>query len=115
VPDQSPIDVQQDRPYSGTVTAAGTLTVTVTPSSSTTWEITQITTEMTTAPAGAICVIRKNGLKVTDMIGSGDAAGGDPPVILRPADRLTVEWASCTPGDTGTVGIFYNQYPRGRR
>lgn len=111
----SPIDIQQDRPYSGTVLANGTLAIPVVPTSSATWEVTQVSTEMPTAPSGSLSIIRKNGLKVTDMISTGDVAGGDPPIILRQSDKMTIEWTGCTPGDIGTVGVFYNQYPRGRR
>lgn len=113
--DFSPIDVQQDRPYSGTVGANGRLTIEIVPTSSATWEVTQVTTEMPSAPAGSSCVIRKNGLKVTDMISTGDQAGDRPSIILRQADKMTVEWSACTPGNIGTVGVFYNQYPRNRR
>lgn len=115
VADPSPLDVQQDRPYSGAVLANGTLSIPVVPTSSATWEVTQVSTEMPTAPSGSLCIIRKNGIKVTDMISTGDVAGGDPPVILRQSDKMTVEWTGCTPGHIGTVGVFYNQYPRGRR
>lgn len=105
-------DVQQDRPFSGVVTAAGILTLRIRPKSSVSWEVTQVTTEMPTAPSGSLCVLRKNGNKVTDMIATGDAAGGDPSVVLRPSDELTIEWTQCTPGDTGKALVFYNQYNR---
>jgi hypothetical protein len=110
--DPSILSTQQDRPYSGTVDAGGNLTLRIRPKSSASWEVTQVTTEMPTAPSGSLCVLRKNGNKVTDMISTGDAASGDPSVVLRPSDELTIEWTQCTPGDTGRALVFYNQYGR---
>lgn len=110
--DPNILNVQKDVADSGVVTAAGTLTVSLRPPNSATWEVTQVTTEMPTAPAGALCTMRKNGNKITDLIATGDAAGGDPSVVLRQTDTLTVEWTQCTPGDVGQVFAFYNQYRR---
>lgn len=112
--DPSILSTQDDRAYSGTVAANGTLTLRVRPTNSATWEVTQVTTEMTSAPAGALCTLRKNRYKVSDLIATGDAAGGDPSVVIRSTDELTIEWSQCTPGDTGLALVFYNQYRRGR-
>lgn len=73
-----------------------------------TWSIGQVSVEMPTAPAGATCYVRKNGYPVTPIIPTGDTAAGDPPVRLLPADTMTIEWTSCTPGDIGKVFVLYD-------
>lgn len=73
-----------------------------------TWKVQQVSTEMSSAPIGSTCEIRKNGAFVTPMIATGDVAGGDPPVTLLGTDVLTIRWAGCTPGDVGAATIFYD-------
>lgn len=88
---------------------AATATVRIQSKSSETWVVSQVTVEMPTAPAGATCTIRKNGTLVTPVVAQADAASGDPPIVLRSADTMTVEWRGCDPGNVGTVGIVYDQ------
>jgi hypothetical protein len=97
-----------DLALSGKVTAAGTLTITIKPTGRQTWTVNQVSISMTTAPIGATCYLKKNGVIVTPMVASGDAAGGDPPVVVRLVDKLTVEWAGCTSGVVGTVLVIYD-------
>ena len=95
-------------PYSKIVGAAGTAVITVRPPGRQIWTVTQVSNEMENAPSGAVCNLRKNGNLVTPLVATGDAATGDPPVILLPSDVMTVEWASCTQGLVGRAIIFYS-------
>ncbi len=98
--------------YSATVAAGGTATVRiVTGSRRRVWTVYQVTVEMSTAPIGATCSIRKNGSLVSPAIPTGDPVGGDPPVTLEGTDVMTVEWAGCTPGDVGRVLVIYDESP----
>jgi hypothetical protein len=98
-----------DDPYSALVKADGTAVITFTTQSSrNVYTVQQVTVENSAAPVGATCEIRKNGSLITPMIPTGDAAGGDPPILLRQSDRLTVEFAGCTPGTTCSVFIIYD-------
>lgn len=72
------------------------------------WTVTQVSTDMSTAPIGSTCELRKNGNMVTPMISTGSVAGGDPPVVINAADVLTVSWAGCTPGDVAKVFVIYD-------
>lgn len=96
-----------DRDFSATVTAAGVATITVTPTKNVPWNITQVSAELPTAPSGATCYLRKNGSFITLLIAQGDVADGNPPVFLRPGDRMTVEWANCTPGEVAKATVFF--------
>jgi len=101
--------MQQDQAYSVTVTAGGTAVLAIqTDSRFHTWTVSQVSVEMPTAPIGATCWLRKDGAPVSPIIPTGDAVSGEPPVILRPGQTLTVEWAGCTPGDTGQVWVSYD-------
>lgn len=98
-----------DRSFSSTVDASGDAIVTVTPTKNNPWNVTQVSVEMTNAPTGAVCSLRKNGSFVTLLIANGDVADGSPPVFVRPGDRMTIEWENCTPGDVGNVLVFYDE------
>lgn len=101
--------MQDSREYTATVNASGVATVTIkTRTRLQTWTVTQVSVEMTTAPIGSTCELRRNGFLVTPLIGTGDAASGDPPVILRGTDTCTVTWNGATPGDIGRVLIFFD-------
>jgi hypothetical protein len=98
-----------DRAYSAAVNVAGDATILIQPTKNLPWNITQVSVEMSSAPTGAVCTLRKNGSFVTLLIAPGDVADGFPPVFLRPGDRLTIEWENCTPGDVGNALIFYEE------
>ena len=99
-----------DQTFTAVVAAGGTAVVTVRPSQKLrTWVVTQVSVEMGTAPIGAACVLRKNGALVTPLVATGDAASGDPPVVLYGSDTMTITWTGCTPGDVGTVLMFYDE------
>lgn len=95
-------------PLVAVVNAAGSAVVTVTPTNRQTWTVQQISPEMPSAPANSTGVVRKNGSLVAPFEPTGDAVGGEPYVTLRLGDRLTVEWANCTPGDLGKAFIMYD-------
>jgi hypothetical protein len=96
------------RTLTATVAADGTAVIRVRPDGSRPWSVTQVSVEMASAPSGATCAVRRNDVLVTPVIAAGDAASGDPPVLLNPEDDLTVVWTSCTPGDIGRALIFYD-------
>src|SRR5262245_56184745 len=102
---------QQYPPFvsAATVNAAGAATVSFTPRGSQLYRVTQVAVEMAASGAGsAVCAIRRNGALVTPVVGTGDAAGGDPPIWLWPGDSLTVEWTSAPVGAVGKATIFYD-------
>ena len=102
--------MSDDQSYQATANASGVATVTITITGRTRmWSVSQISTECAAAPAGATCVVRKNGSLVTPMIATGDVAGGDPPLSIRPQDSLTVTWAGLTVGTLAAVYIIYDE------
>lgn len=102
---------QLDDTLTGTVTAAGTLVITIKSARLQVWVVSQVAPEMPTAPGGAQCSLRKNGSLVCPAKPRRDALGGDPSITVRPADLLTIEWSGCTPGDIGTVWFSYRLEP----
>ncbi len=103
---------QIDSHFSAVTNAAGICAVSIsTGARSRDWSVSQISVEMLTAPVGvggAVCFIRKNGVLVTQVLATADAAAGDPPVQLNPNDVLTVVWERATPGDIGKVFAIYD-------
>lgn len=101
---------QQREYYSGTVAADGTLSVSFGPSGRIPkWTVSQISAELTTAPAGSTCSLRESGHLISPMIPTGDTAAGEPSIDLRLGDTLTVDWAGCTPGTVGYVTVILNE------
>lgn len=70
--------------------------------------VTQVSVEYRTAPLGCTCELRKNGALITPMIPTGDAASGDPPVVLKGNDRMTVTFTNGTNGEIANVFIIYD-------
>lgn len=92
-----------------TVAADGTARATLSPDSRfQRWMVGQVSVEMSTAPVGATCTIRKDGALISPLIPTGDAASGDPAIPLRQGQTLTVEFVGCVPGDVGTVYVLYD-------
>lgn len=101
--------MDDSREFTATANASGAAVVTIkTRTRLQTWTVTQVSVEMPSAPIGTTCELRRNGFLVTPLVGTGDAASGDPPVILRGTDVLTVTWAGATPGLVGKVLIFFD-------
>lgn len=104
-----PLD-QFDETKQQTVGADGTLTIEFRPDFTSNWVVEQVTAEMATAPSGSQLDIRKDGALVAPAASSRRAAlSGEPPIPLRPGERLQVAWTSCTPGDTGIAYILYRK------
>jgi hypothetical protein len=97
------------RTYATTVDAAGTATVEISPATSYSWNVTQLSVELAAAPAGAACRALVNGVFLTALIPSGDVAVEPPPILLQVGDVLAVEWTGCTPGAGGTVLVIYDE------
>jgi hypothetical protein len=98
-----------DDTYQQPVDANGDCVVRFAPGFSVNWNVSQVSIEMQTAPSGAVCELRKNGAFVSFMIATGDAAGGDPSIFLRPGDYMEVIWSNCTPQDLGRVFVVYEK------
>lgn len=89
-------------------TATGSeLTLTIQPTRQQTWQVAQVAVECQAAPSGSTCVMRKNGRVVTPLVPNLDAAGGDPPITLRPADLLTITWTGLVGGEVAQANYFY--------
>ena len=101
-----------DETYPATVGANGRAKVTIKPTENVLWIVSQVSVEIAAAPVGATCTLRKNGTFISALIPTGDAAGGDPPIPVTQSNQMTVEWAGCTPGQTGTVFVVYDQEAR---
>lgn len=97
-----------DRTYSAVVASDGTATVTIATNGVDTWTVSQVSVECPTAPSGSTCSLRKGSYLVSALIPTGDAATGDPPLVLRPQDTAEVAWSGCTPGDACKVFIIYD-------
>lgn len=93
----------------GIVDAAGELSIEWDSGGTINWLVEQVTIEMSSAPVGSTAELRKGDQLVTPMIPTGDVAGGDPPVMLRPGHRMRVDWAGCTTGDVGKVYVIYRK------
>jgi len=90
---------------SGTVAADGTLTISYQIRGSGRVRVPQVTNEMTGA-GSAKCSLRLNGHLVTPLVAAGDAAAGDPPVWMGPADVLAVVWSGAPVGLVGNMSVF---------
>lgn len=97
-----------DRDYSTTIGNNGIGSITCTPTKNVPWIVTQVSTEYRNAPSGCIAELRKNGSLITVMIAT-DVADSDPPVFLRPGDRLVVTWTGGTSGDMTSALFIYEE------
>lgn len=98
-----------DDTFTARVGSNGQATVTFkVPNNRVVYTVKQVTVEYPAAPINCICAVRKNGNLVTYLIPTGDAAGGDPPVVISQSDIMIVRFAFATVGDTVNVTIFYD-------
>lgn len=97
-----------DRDFSTLVGSNGQASITLTPTKNNPWIVTQVSTEYRSSPSGATAELRKNGSLITVMIPT-DVADSDPPVFLRPGDRLVVTWFGGTPGNTVSALFIYEE------
>lgn len=100
-------DLPRRLPLSGITDAAGNCTISFRTAGQVAWDVSQITIEMPTAPAGAVAALRINDVLVTPLIPAGDAAAGDPPLPVYPGDVVSIEWTGATPGDQGKALVIY--------
>lgn len=75
------------------------------------WRVSQVSTEMTSAVGTTKCGLYLNDYLVTPILGTGSAAGGEPPVDIGPSDVLKVRWTGAPSGATGKVIWFYEVIP----
>jgi len=76
------------------------------------WSITQVSVEMIDA-SSATCTLRYNGRLISPLVPNADTAGGDPPIILRSGDEMSIRWEAATPGAVGQVTCWYNLLSEG--
>jgi hypothetical protein len=90
--------------------AAGLCVVTFGPDA-TPWRVAQLSVEVDGdgAPAGATCVARKNSRLISPLVPDMDTASGDPPIVLRPPDKIIVTWTNLDPGQRGTVTYYFDE------
>lgn len=70
-----------------------------------TWRVDQVSV---TASAVCTCVLDVAGATVcASAAGNNDTAGGQPPLILRSSERLTVTWPDLPAGQTASAVILY--------
>lgn len=100
-----------DANYSGVVAANGTCVVEIRASARMNWQVSQVSTELTSAPAGSTSMLRKNGSLISSLVSPGDVADGVPAAELQGGDVMTVEWAGCTPNTIAKVYIIYTESP----
>lgn len=110
--------MQTDQQYTAVATAAGTCTVTIRPTGRQTWTVGQVSVQMATATTGppvvagatasTRCGVYKNGFLISPLVATGDAASNPPPVMLQPADTMTVVWTGAQSGAQGRVMIIYD-------
>jgi len=97
-----------DRDLSTRIGADGTAALVFTPTKNVPWNVTQVSIEYRNAPSGCVAELRKNNALVTVMIAT-DVADREPPVFLRPGDRLVASWTGGTSGDTVSALFFYEE------
>ncbi len=93
---------------SGTADANGALTLAWFPTNRRDWTIRQVCIEMTDAPGGTLCALRKKGRLISPLVPNEDAASGDPSILQRVRDRMSVEWTGADPGNVGYVTVIFD-------
>lgn len=97
------------------VAADGTATILLTVSATRVlYRVTQVSTMADAVGDAASCALYRDGMRITPMVAQGDAAGGDPPIDVRPGQRMTVEWLAGTPGAVVDALFIYDEIEFGR-
>lgn len=97
-----------DRDFSTRIGTNGEGSITLTPTKNVPWVVTQVSTEYRNSPSGCTAQLRKNNALITVMIPT-DVADSDPPVFLRPGDRLVITWFGGTSGDSVSALFLYEE------
>lgn len=99
---------QKTLPLGVTVAATGRATATLTNYGPYTFDVQQVSVEMTGAGGSASGAVRKGGNLIAPFVPQGDAVSGAPSVRLYPGESMTAEWSSATVGATGTATFIYD-------
>lgn len=97
-----------DQARSGVIGAAGTATLTFQPTGGQNWVVSQVSISAPTVGASATCVVNRDGYLITPMVPQGDAAAGDPPIVVRNGQRLTVVWGAAVVGAGVQALVIYD-------
>lgn len=99
-----------DQDYDAITGADGIATISISPVTNLRrWTVTQVSVEMPGATGFVTCTMRKNGQFITPLVASGDAAAGDPPILLNASDTLTITWAGAVPGAQARALVLYTE------
>lgn len=100
----------QDVSYPAVAAANGRATVTHQAKRNVPQLVTQVSVEIvSTTATNPLCSLRKNGRLITPLVAQSDAAGGEPPLPIRPNDLMTVEWTGLNAGDQCGVVVIYDE------
>lgn len=74
------------------------------------WIVSQVGIEAITTQASVTAIMRKNGRFLTSSaVGQGASASGAPYITLKAGDKLTMDWAGLSLGDTAILTVLYNE------
>lgn len=75
------------------------------------WIVRQISVIANPTRSGTTVVTRTpNGIVDTSYFaGTGDVAGGDPPIYLRSGEAITLDWTSGPPSGVGQCTFYYDE------
>jgi hypothetical protein len=104
---------RDNQTFTTTIDAAGAATIRIEPvgpAGRHTWTVDQLSLEITRANRTALgrCAVRLDGDLIDHALPWHDVLADPPPVVLRPGHVITVEWTDCTPGDTASVTVFFD-------
>lgn len=75
------------------------------------WIVRQISLITAPVTSGTTCTVRPpTGIVDTSYFaGTGDVAGGDPPIYLRSGEYIELEWENGPANGTGVCTYFYDE------
>lgn len=103
------LQTDQDTNFVGTAGVSGVVSIIVQPKRNIPWLVKQVSNRCATTASGATAGISKNGYPITPLVPGFDAAGGDPPIRLRPSDTMTVDYTGLDAGDVVQVLVVYDE------
>lgn len=99
---------QKVQVLTGTATAAGAATVTLTNVKPATWDVQQISPTASSAPLGSTGKVYKGRAYICDFIPQADAVTGAPTIQLYPSESCSVVWTGLTSGSAVNVTFIYD-------